>query len=204
MDKHIKCYELLCLLIAVGTASCGSGDPRIFGPRYDLKSPIYIAVEDTLTADGKGSFPHPNEWRQALQNAISLAQGRVTQDSTAAQRITLYNTDGDECGDRKTFAFTDPNSWNRIAICHSLIVFNERFFEPLERKQDLMLHELGHALGGHGGHIGGDDIPNEECPYRNIMAWNLRCHLGITSFKGDDLSYVCQSRYTINGICAAP
>jgi hypothetical protein len=189
----------LCVL---GLMACGGGDPHVFGPRFNLAEPFYVEVEDALTVDGKSSFPHPAEWRQAMQNAISLAHGRVTQDSGARQRLTLYNTDGDKCIGRNVFAFTDPQTWNRIALCHSLIVVNDSFFSPSDRKLDLMLHELGHALGGHGGHIGGDDIPFEECPYPNIMAWNLNCHLGLNAYKGADLAYVCDSGNAVNGICA--
>lgn len=189
----------LLMLCVVG---CGGGDPRVFGPRYNLSAPIYVELEDKLTPDGRSSFPHPEEWRQALQNAVSLARGRTTQDRSAKQYITLYNTDSGKCDNRNTFAFADDLTWNRIAICHSLIVVNDAFFAASDRKLDLMLHELGHILGGHGGHIGGDDIPVDECPFKNIMAWNIRCHPGLSRYEGVDLDYVCSSGNTINGICA--
>lgn len=192
------------VLMLISLASCGPAnlDPHVFGPRLNLAEPIYVDLQDTLTPDGKSSFPHPAEWRQALQNAISRAHGRLTQDPSTKQHLVLDNTDGGKCIDRNVFAFTDDQTWLRVSICHSLIVANDSFFEPSDRKLDLMLHELGHVLGGHGGHIGGDSIPFGECPFKNIMAWNINCHPGLTDYEGLDWEYACASGNTVNGICA--
>ena len=81
----MKNLLLNILLLVLG---CGS-DYSIYTHHYDLSKPIYINLEDKLTADGKSSFPCAAQFKQGLENAIIQAGGSVSEASPTAQIITL-------------------------------------------------------------------------------------------------------------------
>ena len=193
----MKNLLLNILLLVLG---CGS-DYSIYTHHYDLSKPIYINLEDKPTVDGKSSCPYATQCTHGLENAIIQAGGSVSESSPTAQTITLFNTDARDCTGNSVFAYTEHPSMGRIAVCHSIAVLNGCYRDMPTFFNDIMFHELGHELGNKSPHIGGDNIPIDKCESNYIMAWNIRCHKGVTRYIGEDLSYVCDNKTTRNGVC---
>lgn len=179
---------------------CGS-DYSINTHHYDLSKPIYVNLEDKLTTDGKSSFPCASEFKKGLENSIIQAGGSLSSNPKTSQVITLFNTDARDCTAKAVFAYTEHPSVGRIAACHSIAVLNGCYKDIPTFFNDIMFHELGHELGNKHPHIGGDNIPIDKCENNYVMAWNIRCHKGITKYIGEDLSYVCDNKTTRNGVC---
>lgn len=196
---------LKVMLLFMCLAACGpvSSDPRIFGPTWDLRKPISIKVENKQLPNGGTSFPAPELFLAGMERAVLQAGGVVTKDQTAEQTITLFDTDGGKCDGNSVFAYTTTQPVNRrVAVCHSIAVLNNYYDRDPDFATALMFHELGHMLGNKGTHIGGDDIPIGSCPTAFVMAWNVRCHINVRSYVGEDLSYVCGSGSTVGGACS--
>lgn len=191
----------MCMLYLV---ACGplDLDPHIFGPTWDLRKPIAVKVENKQLQNGATSFPAPELFTAAMERSISQAGGIVTKDLTTQQVITLFDTDGDKCSGASVFAYSEIRPvTRRVAICHSITVLNDYYNRDIDFVTAIMFHELGHMLGNKGWHIGGDAVPNGECPTRYVMAWNARCHINVNDYVGDDLSYVCDGASTVGGVC---
>lgn len=205
MRSGVAAFVGLVFALLHGCGFDVGGSPFLGQPRWDLRTPIFVLVEERYTNDGLPSFPKPDSYRQAFQRAIALAGGRVTQDRQAAgvQILTLFDTDGDRCQGNSTFAYADQPR-RRVAICHSIAVFNGGDYHGDEVfLLGVALHELVHLLANKGYHLGGDDVPKETCVNHDIMAWNQACHRGVTRIEGDDWDYLCDNGgYTVNGVCA--
>lgn len=195
---------LAAVFMVAFLSSCGplTPDPHIFGPTWDLHKPIAIIVENKVLDNGATSFPAPELFVAAMERAVLQAGGTLTTDSSTSQKITLFDTDGGKCTGASVFAYTETQPvTRRVAICHSITVLNNYYQRNVDFVTAIMFHELGHMLGNKGWHIGGDDIPNGECPTMYVMAWNARCHIDVKSYVGDDFAYVCDSGSTVGGVC---
>lgn len=195
----------IVLLLALCCGACGEFGSNQQYPIWDLHKPIFVSVENKQVAGGGTSFPDPALFTAAMERSIVQAGGIVTKDSTVDQVITLFDTDGNKCSGASVFAYTDIQPvTRRVAICHTIAVFNNVYDHDINFVTAIMFHELGHMLGNNGFHIGGDSIPNNVCPTAYVMMWNARCHINVNSYVGDDRAYVCNSGATIGGVCDQP
>lgn len=178
--------SLFVLVVALGTMAIACGPPSSLplfpGAQWDLRSPVYVAVSDTM--------PRRDLVLQGTRDAVSQAGGRLTTDAAAAQRLTILDTDGDRCQEPGVSAYTPLPANRTIYVCHSALVLSSA---TLDYVFDVMLHELGHELANRGDHL--------PCESRAVMALNIACHRNQPRFTALDVQYVCALGTTHGGPC---
>ena len=179
-----------CLVLALMVGSC---DPSGV---VDLGRPIRIFSASNL--------PQASWYLEGLVQAIEEVGGYV-QNTPDAQVIPLLDTDGGDCEDQNTYqAFVALGK--AIYICHSLAVRNGSFGKW--EVGQLMRHELGHYLGNRAWHRPCEShlimSPTVTCLLCSSYDANGMCTEKVLTYAEDPdaVSYVCDTGYTIGGICA--
>lgn len=167
-------FKLLLLLFLL--ASCSKN------PSWDLAKPIYVNNE--LNLGGKEEILIP-----AIKAAISNARGVVYSDPVE-QILTLVSTDEEDCSRPQIRAYTHIPDDFTIHVCRTFTLSSPY---TIPTATLTFMHELGHELAGRSDHL--------DCSTHSIMTASSNCGPSKLEYTSFDVSYICSTGNTINGLC---
>lgn len=149
-------------------------------PSWDLSKPIFVYVDSTT--------PKEDMYSRAATKAITSIGGLVSYDPRVSQKLSI-SLGGKHCDDQSVVAYTALPNDHFIGVCPKEATTTR----TQDYIDDVMKHELGHALSGRYDHL--------DCSTLAVMSPSVSCH-ALQPYIKLDIDYICSNGHTINGKCS--